>query len=171
MQVLHTFYLVWALIASGLAQPDLFLDDSSVDEAESNTFLTNDVDELLPIEPISDTFALTDPTFLAESPDQCLSVLPPTGRIRRAEPDLCHNPDDGSTEVENSATAEVVQEYWCGSPGSETFANVAVCHTEEGDKMSSEHFLQKLQGPDFSLSFYTTLFQCTLSKMHFGKRF
>lgn len=167
MQFSHIFYPVWVLIAFASAESNLFLDDSFADESEPGIFFIDDAGEFLPAEPISDDFALTDPTFLAESPDRCLSVLPPAGRIRRAQPGICGNLQDGSNQAENSATAEEVRKYWCSSLKADDLAKVAVCHKENGDKMSSQHFLSNFQGYDFSLGFYTTLFQCTLSKRDF----
>lgn len=142
--------------------------DSFVDEPESSNFLIDDVGEFLPTEPVSDGSALTDSTFLAESPEQCLSVLPPAGRIRRAQAGVCDNPQDGSTDAQNSATAEVIEKYWCRTPNAELLAKIAVCHSDGEDKMSSDHFLRKLEGLDFSLGFYETLFRCTLSKLYLG---
>lgn len=158
------FYPVWVFIAFGLSDSNLFLEDLFVDEPESNNFLIDDVGEFLPMEPVSVGSALTDSTHLDETSDRCLSVLPPAGRIRRAQPGVCDNPPDGSTEAQNSATAEVIRKYWCGSPKAESLAKIAVCHREDGDRMSSDHFLRKMQGYDFSMSFYETLFRCTLSK-------
>lgn len=166
MRFAHIFFPFWGLIAFALADSNLFLEDSYVDEPEFNTFLIDDVGEFLPTEPASDGSALTDSIFLDESPDRCVSVLPPASRIRRAQPGVCDNPQDGITDAQNSETAEVVRKYWCDTPKAEMLAKIAVCHPESGDKMSSDHFLRKMQGYDFSLGFYETLFRCTLSKTY-----
>ena len=166
MQFADIVFPFWGSIAFALADSSLFLEDPFAVEPESNTLLTDDIGEFLPTEPVSDGSALTDSMFLNESPDRCVSILPPAGRIRRGQPGVCDNPQDGSTDAQNSETAEVVQRYWCGTPEAELLAKIAVCHPEGEDKMSSDHFLSKMQGYDFSLGFYETLFRCTLSKTY-----
>ena len=171
MQVPYTFLPLWGLITFGLAVSNLFLENSFVDEPESSTIFIDDVDEPFATDPVSDSSTLTDSNFLAESPDRCLSVLPPTSRIRRAQAEVCDTAQDGTTDVQNSAAAaaaatEEIAKYWCDTPETELLAKIAVCHPEGGDKMSSDHFLRKMQGYDFSLGFYETLFRCTLSTMY-----
>lgn len=165
MQFSH-IYPVWALIALGLSDSNLFSDDLYADDPDSSTFPTDDVGDFIPTEPISDNSALTDSNFLAESPDHCLPALPPASKIRRAQSAVCDNLPDGSTETETSATAEDIQKYWCGSSTLGKFGNFAVCNVEDGEKMSSQHFLNKFEGYDISRSFYETLFRCTLSKTY-----
>lgn len=165
MQAPHIIFHFWGLIAFGLAISNLFLEDSVVDEPESSVFFIDDMIEFDPTESVFDGSALTDSTFLDQSPDRCLSVLPPASRIRRAQAGVCDNAQDGSTDV--SAAAEEIEKYWCDTPKAELLAKIAVCHADSGDKMSSDHFLRKMQGYDFSLGFYETLFRCTLSKLYF----
>jgi hypothetical protein len=170
MHLLHVYFLL-AFIASAFSLPDLLSDDLSLAESGSNIFLDAAADNgIYPTDPILDDIALPDsPTFLADTPTDCLSAFPISLRSRfRARANICNNVDrmDGSAPAKAVlTTAEQVENHWCADTQVEGFGNVPVCHPETGDKVSSEHLVNNLQGYDFSQAHFQTLFHCTLSKL------